>query len=760
MNEKRIGKKSGILISIYLLLCTCIFVNVTNIQAQPEKLGNIEFDINVVHTNDIHGRVKEDTWNQVIGLPKVKTYIDQVSKGKDLSLALDGGDTFHGQSIATLVKGESVAKLLGNCGYDAVGVGNHDWNYGKERLKELESIVRANGSQDFSLLAGNVVDEKGNKFFDQNYLIKQVEKDGKVLKVGVFGVIDPLIYNATSPNNVQGLAFTDMQEYSLKATAKLKEQGCQIIIGMAHCIDPKSLASSVDGVNLWIAGHEHTTLNEVVTTPNGNSALVVETGYNLWNFGNVEISCTLDADANVKKLTMKENLVDYQTGLALSPDVNVQNHLNSIEASQQEILLQLVGSTPIELDGVWEHTRINETTMGRAVSEAYLLATNADIAFENAGGIRSSIKKGQVTYQDVLDVSPYGNYIVTKELTGKEILEMLETSLEIMKANIAANESGDYDGWPGNSGNMLQVGGIDVEYNLSLPTGKRIIKAFVQGKTIESDQTYIVAMNNYLPNDVIDYPQLEGKANIHEYQSCEDALAAFLNQSENIIMEKLEHKCMIETNAKHQQAPLEIMGNKEIFNYGETGQSLHINGGSTQGTITYVSSNEDIVTIDHKGKLTINGVGNAVVTAIMSGDELYEDVTAQIMIQVEKAVANLELTYSKDTIIAAVEKVDSGVYASGTVLFIIDNSIEIKVELDDNGQAMIKLPQLSSNKHTIKAIYQGDKNYQSVKKEIEIENVNLSVNTSDKSNYEKYLYLSLVTIANLLMILKKRERIN
>ncbi|RHR31199.1 bifunctional metallophosphatase/5'-nucleotidase [Clostridium sp. AF19-22AC] len=510
-----------------------------------------EFRINVVHTNDIHARILEDDWNQVIGLPKVKTYIDQASQGKDLSLVLDGGDTFHGQSIATLVRGESAAKVLAACGYDAMAAGNHDWNYGKDRLKELENIVRQNGSPEFSILAGNVVSEDGSMFFDRQYLTKEVVKDGKTLKIGVFGVIDPAIYNATAPGNVEGLQFTDMTVYAQKAAAELKAQGCQIVVGMAHCINPKGLASSVDSVNLWIAGHEHTAINEAITRPDGGTALVVETGYNLWNFGNVDISCTLDADGNLAEdIKMTENLVDYNTGKALDADPGVQVLLDGITEEQKTILSQPAGYAPEDLDGVWEHIRIGETTMGRAVTDAYLLATGADIAFENAGGIRASIEKGAVTYQNVLDVSPYGNYIVTKELSGKEILEILETSLDIMKANIEANEKGDYDGWPDNSGNTLQAGGIEVKYNLSLEKGSRILGVLVQGEAIQGDKMYTVAMNNYLPNDTSDYPQFEGKANLHEYQACEDALAAYLSQPENVVLEGISGARLVATNEK------------------------------------------------------------------------------------------------------------------------------------------------------------------------------------------------------------------
>ena len=522
--------------------------------AEPETLvenDTTEFQINVVHTNDIHARILEDDWNQVIGLAKVKTYIDHASQGKDLSLTLDGGDTFHGQSIATLVRGESAAEVLGACGYDAMTVGNHDWNYGKDRLKELENIVRQNGSPQFSILAGNVVNENKTMFLDQQYLTKEAKKDGKTLKIGVFGVIDPAIYHATAPENVEGLEFTDMAVYAGKAAAELKAQGCQIVVGMAHCINPKRLASSVDSVDLWIAGHEHTTMNETVTRPDGGTALVVETGYNLWNFGNVDIICTLDQDGNLAEdIKMTENLVDYDTGKAMDADPDVQALLDGITEEQKTVLSQPVGYAPEDLDGVWEHIRIGETTMGRAITDAYLLATGADIAFENAGGIRDSIGKGTVTYQNVLNVSPYGNYIVTKELSGKEILEMLETSLDIMKANIEANEKGDYDGWPDNSGNMLQAGGIEVKYNLSLEKGSRILGALVQGKAIQEDKTYTVAMNNYLPNDISDYPQFDGKANLHEYQACEDALAAYLGQPENVVLEGISRARLIAADGK------------------------------------------------------------------------------------------------------------------------------------------------------------------------------------------------------------------
>lgn len=540
-------RKIGALALACLTLYMCAFSNAAVVLAAPD---GVEFHISVVHTNDTHARVRADDDNQVIGLSKLKTYVDKTAKDSDLSLLLDGGDTFHGQSFATLAKGASIARLLGACGYDAMAAGNHDWNYGADRLKQLEQVVRQNGGEGFAILAGNVASGSDSRFFDEQFIIREAQKDGLTLKVGVFGVIDPAVYNATAPENVEGVRFTDMAAYSKQAAEQLKEQGCQIVVGLAHCNDPRALAAQIDGVDLWIAGHEHMTINETLKRPDGGNTLVVETGFNMWSFGDVKIDCTLNRDGSVASLTMTENLIDYETGKALNPNAKLESMITEIEAAQQEVLTLKVGFAPVELDGVWEHVRIGETTMGRAITQAYLLETNADIAFENAGGIRASIPRGDVTYRHVLDVSPYGNYIVTKQLSGRQILEMLETSLEIMRTNIEANEKGENDGWPENSGSVLQVAGMQVSYDMSLENGARITNALVQGAALDEAAQYTVAMNNYLPGDTASYRQLADAPNVNEYSSCEDALAEYLGLSPDIVAAALSTVRLLSPDAQ------------------------------------------------------------------------------------------------------------------------------------------------------------------------------------------------------------------
>lgn len=526
-------------LSIFMVILLVVFSSMNVIAVED----NTEFSIKIVHTNDIHARVKESDYDGIIGMPKLKTVIDNHINGSDMSFVLDSGDIFHGQSIATLVQGESIAKLIGACGYDAMTAGNHDWNYGKDRLKDLVNITKENNSNDFYMLTGNVINNDGTKFFDDEYLIKEIEKDGETLKVGTFGVIDPKIYNRTSPSNVSGLAFTNMKEYSENAVDYLKSQGCQLIIALTHSYSPVELASSVDDVDLWLAGHEHVSLNEYVETPDGDQTLVIENSYYLYGAGLIELNFDLNSSNEVENLEYVISSVDYANCADVEPNSYVQNVLTEITDEQRDILDEVIGQSPADLDGIWEHVRIDETNLGRVVTDSYLLETGADIAFENAGGIKASISQGDVTYGDVIDVMPYGNYIVTKQLSGAEIIDVLEISIDIQINNIAANDSGIYDAWPSNSGSHLQVGGMTVEYDMTKEKGQRVVSVKVCGSVLDKDTFYTVATNNYVAGSSA-YPQLASKELKGEYAACDEALIEYFRQDDNFILNSINTQRM------------------------------------------------------------------------------------------------------------------------------------------------------------------------------------------------------------------------
>lgn len=497
------------------------------------------FDVKIVHTNDIHARVEEDDYNQVIGMDRLSGIAQTFTEGADGSLMLDSGDTFHGQPIATLVKGESVAKLMKACGYDAMTTGNHDWSYGKDRLKELGGIANV------KILSGNIKNADGTSFFDTDELVKEITKNGKTLKIGVFGVSDPEMKNKTTPSNVEGLDFQDAVAYVKREAATLKAEGCDVVIALSHTLDPKNVAAQVDGVDLWLCGHEHIELSESVTTPDGSKTYVSESGHYLNSVGLIDLNCTMDEDGSVH-VDYEKTSVDYEAAQNYPKDASVTDVLDKIKAENETALNRVIGTSPVELDGVWEHIRIGQTNLGNVITDAYLLATGADIAFENAGGIRASIAAGTVTYGDVINVSPYGNYVVTKKLTGAQIKEMLESSLTIQKNCIVANDSGEWDAWPNDSGSYLQVGGIVVRFDPAQPAGARVLSVQKDGQELDDTKEYTVAVNNYLAGSD-SYPQLANAAEIGEYSCCEELLIQFFEQGSDAVTASAAKQNMIQT---------------------------------------------------------------------------------------------------------------------------------------------------------------------------------------------------------------------
>ena len=522
-----------------------LFGSVT-VQAQDGNAsGSTIFDVKIVHTNDIHARVEEDDYNQVIGMDRLSGIAQTFTEGADGSLMLDSGDTFHGQPIATLVKGESVAKLMKACGYDAMTTGNHDWSYGKDRLKELGGIANV------KILSGNIKNADGTSFFDTDALVKEITKNGKTLKIGVFGVSDPEMKNKTTPSNVEGLDFQDAVSYAKKEAAALKAEGCDVVIALSHTLDPKNVAAQVDGVDLWLCGHEHIELSESVTTPDGSKTYVSESGHYLNSVGLIDLNCIMDEDGSVH-VDYEKTSVDYEAAQNYPKDASVTAVLDTIKAENETELNRVIGTSPVELDGVWEHIRIGQTNLGNVITDAYLLATGADIAFENAGGIRASIAAGTVTYGDVINVSPYGNYVVTKKLTGAQIKEMLETSLIIQKNCIVANDSGEWDAWPNDSGSYLQVGGITVRFDPAQPAGARVLSVQKDGQELDDTKEYTVAVNNYLAGSD-SYPQLADAAEIGEYSCCEELLIRFFEQGSDAVTASAAKQNMIQTTKETEE---------------------------------------------------------------------------------------------------------------------------------------------------------------------------------------------------------------
>ncbi len=535
--------------------------------------------LKIIHTNDTHSRYSYSVKNNTIGYAKLKTIINQESP----DLVVDAGDIFHGQSFATIEKGASIAELMAAVGFDAMAPGNHDFNYGSDRLLELGTIANT------KILGNNVTySDSGNPFFNDDYLIKEIVVAGEVIKIGVFGLISPDIYGDTAPVNVAGLSFGSQASViatAQQAVADLEAQGCDVIVALTHIGDSDNgtlmrsdaIAQGAAGIDVIVDGHTHDVENREV-----NGTLIVQTGSYSSAVGEVELTLekavvtaariempevetsqtVTAADELITAEVIKSQIPAEEAGVVaavaeasymvvsktaslttvaaasddlIPADPTVAALTAAIEAREEPIRQQVVGNTPVKLggptDNIWQDVRLGELNLGRALSDSYRFATGADIAAENAGGIRAQIPAGQISKGQVIDVLPFGNYLVTKAVSGADIKKMLETSIEIGINNQIANNKND-NSWPGNSGSYLQWSGITAAYDLTKPAGQRVYSAKVGAADLDPNRLYTIACNNYLATSS-DYPGLQAAAVINEYSACDEAFISYLQTAGN-----------------------------------------------------------------------------------------------------------------------------------------------------------------------------------------------------------------------------------
>lgn len=484
-------------------------------------------EIHIVHTNDIHGYYKSTSGGQ-IGFDAVKTIADK----ENADLILDAGDTFHGQSFATVEEGKSIAELMDAVGYDAMTPGNHDWSYSADRLRELDR------ESSFTILASNVADTNGNRYFDNNFYIKNVTADdGTKVRVGVFGVIDEDFYTSTSAKNVENVRFENSAETATAYANFLRDdENCDIILALTHNANPEKFIAETSGIDAVIAGHQHILIDKYCTDSDGKSVKLVEANCFFKNVGVLTLTYS-----NEKGVTDAVEKTYSSADTQWMSDEKIASDISAIEKREQSVLSEVIGESSREYAYSWEELRTSEQEIGRIVTAAYLDFTGADVAMENAGGIRSGIPKGNVTYSDLISISPYGNVLVEKELTGQQIIDILEFSVDLMKKNNAVydlqkqaikNGEDPYQySWPDNSGSVMQFSGLSAVYDYSKPYGARVSDVKIGGKAIDTLKTYRVVSNNYA-FDSSDYGDVASLTTVKEYTTCEQILRDYIGKGD------------------------------------------------------------------------------------------------------------------------------------------------------------------------------------------------------------------------------------
>lgn len=558
----------------------------------------IDGTVTVMHTNDIHGSYKysynESKGTGTVGFDGLAVLYSVQGNAPDL--LLDAGDTFHGQSFATMSEGKSIAELMDTFyadGYDATTPGNHDWSYGADKLRTMTGSSTT--STPFAMLCANATSSNGVWSSSITKTLNHTWKDSEghstfayQIKVGIVGAMDESLGSSLRADLVAGTSFSSAANAINAEAEQLRKEGCDVVVCIAHTLDAKTFATRLRGVDALIAGHEHINLNEKVTGADGKTIHVVEAGSAFAEVGLLSVPYEYDtkgtestdddtvavyADKSDEKLYTAKDvnvlLTDpnkgstYQSILDEVHDNKIKPLDDAFSAASSEVLgtsstNYFYGENASGTHG-WEMVRTTDfrpskegdttkaQTIGHVICGSYLDLTGADLAIENAGGIRGGIAAGDVTAGNVIAISPYGNTVETWSMTGADFLAALEHSLqisdecnhsyELQQAYVAAGhteqEAQDMYKWRDDSGSVLSFGGINLTIDWTQPEGKRIVSAALtkDGSTLDPAKTYTVATNNYIITNTTDFPTFANATKHTEWGTCESALRALIGQN-------------------------------------------------------------------------------------------------------------------------------------------------------------------------------------------------------------------------------------
>ena len=491
--------------------------------ALPASAQDDGFSITILHTNDVHARIDQFDGRGNIcdedeaaeggcfgGVARRKTAIDAVRADVDNVVLLDGGDQFQGTLFYNQYKGIAAREMMNVLGYDAMAVGNHEFDDGPGNLANFID------GADFAVLSANI-DASADPELDgliQPYTILDINGQ----QVGVVGFTTEDTAILSSPGDV---VFTDIETAVQAAIDELTAQGINIILGVSHTgfAADMAVAMGVTGLDVIVSGHTNTFLSNVDEDATGPYPTVVEGADGdpvllvssfAWGKYLGRLDVTFDSDGIAASYEGEPIHLDA----SVEQDAQLQARVDELAAPLNELLDLVVGQADGLLDGDRANCRFGECTMGNLITDAILWSTASEgvqIALQNGGGIRASIEAGEVTAGEVLGVLPFGNLISTFDLSGEALMAALENGVSVA-------ENPDNEG----TGRFLQVAGVRFAWDAAMPAGERIISAEVRNadgsySPVDMAATYKVAANDFIRNGGDGYSMFVDAANAYDF---------------------------------------------------------------------------------------------------------------------------------------------------------------------------------------------------------------------------------------------------
>ncbi|WP_170449338.1 bifunctional metallophosphatase/5'-nucleotidase [Ruegeria arenilitoris] len=468
-----------------------------------------DYKLTILHTNDFHSRFEpinkydsgcgaEDNAEGKCfgGSARLVTAVNDARARAENSILVDGGDQFQGSLFYTYYKGKVAAEFMNKLGYDAMTVGNHEFDDGPEVLAGFVDAV------EFPILMSNANIENEELLTDRIKKSTVIEVGGE--KIGLIGLTPEDTDELASPG--PNVVFSDPVPAVQAEVDKLTAEGINKIIVLSHSgygVDQR-VAQETTGVDVIVGGHSNTYLSNTSDKAAGPYPTVVN-GVQIvqaYAYGKFlgELSVTFDDDGNVVEAVGEPLIMDN----TVTEDQAALDRIAELAKPLDEIRNKVVANAAAPIEGDRSICRVQECEMGNLVADA-MLARVADqgvqIAIANSGGLRASIDAGDVTMGEVLTVLPFQNTLSTFEISGQGIIDALENGVSQVEEV---------------KGRFPQVAGLKLTWDPSVaPNEGRVTEVMVaEGDgyvPIDPAKTYLVVTNNYVRNGGDGYKMFSGE---------------------------------------------------------------------------------------------------------------------------------------------------------------------------------------------------------------------------------------------------------
>jgi len=461
---------------------------------QARADGGRATTLTILHTNDIHGHLtawkgwEGDLKDKVIGgFGRLAGAVAQARKTATDALLLDAGDLIGDSMIADLTEGKAMVEALNHLGYDAMSIGNHEPDFGtavlRERMKEAGFVV----------IAANLIERKGSKLFTKPYVVKKVCG----VSVGILGLAYPKTGWTTAAKNVAEVEFQDPVPAVKHYLPKMRDDGAELIVVLSHLGlgGDKVLAEAVEGIDVIVGGHSH---NRMSRAEKVGATLIVQAGAHGSDLGRLELTVE---KGKVTAHTATLTPLDHDK---VEGDGTAERLLERLLEPHRKAMDEVVGKAggwlvrAQTLAGQEARKRDEESPIDSLFADIIREHTKADVALLPGVGYGVAIPPGPITAAHLRQMVPHEGKVVTIRLSGSQIIEVLEQSVE----NIFTNDHAV------KVGGMIQVSGIRFRYDPKQAKGSRVWHVERTEGRWDAKAEYVVATNTMMAGGGHNYQPL------------------------------------------------------------------------------------------------------------------------------------------------------------------------------------------------------------------------------------------------------------